>query len=399
MWRPGPVISNNHSSELPIPVRHSSKAVHLKQAKFVDGKITSARTGFPLFFDEMTCLQCLKDSPDSLIIASNCTVNSGPKFTAGSLSLDVDVFRSGYVKMNFSEINGPRIFFGKSESTFNGSHGAIFIVHGKVRELDNSSELLYLEYANQDHLEKIRAVITENRGNYRRKVFFSFPIQSTIHVQIIHCVQNELDMEAFRESVQVYRTTQLDTVFEPLPFHDNCNCFESIKDGDIYRGILALKLAEGTEIEGKYLVYSQCAVYNPIFLIPFIASSLTLGILLIIAYVHRKTNSVKSQIGDINAIPRTAEGWFRYLCSEEKNKHRMLTWKVPTFDSIGLGSDEMFLVGEDDDLHVEWRSKGEWHRRSIISTEETTNVDTSAGKVMPVDYFEESSVDSSPKKK
>lgn len=401
MRHPGPVISNNRSTELPVPVKHSSKAVHLNQVKFLDGKLKSVRTGFPLGFDSDTCVQCLKDSPDSIIIASNCTVSPGPTFSAGSLSLDVEIFPNGSIGRSFSEIgDGHRLFLGKCGTTFNGSHSATFIVHGNIREIDNTAQLFYIEYANQAHFEKIRAKITENVGKYlKRKVNLSFPIQSTIRVEIIHCVENQLYMEAFREAVQVYRTMQLDSFFEPLPFHDNCNCFESIKEGDIYSAVLALKLADGTEIDGEYLVYSHCAIYNPMFLIPFIVSSLTFMILLTVAHVQWKTNSVNNEMGDFHSIPHTAEGWFRYVCGGNNLETRKVELNFSALlNIIDLGSDEMLLVGEDDDLHVEWRSKGEHHRRNVkTAEEERSDSGILDRKIIPLQPLGDNCLESMPK--
>lgn len=391
----GLIISNTNSVDLPVPVKHSSKAVHLNNVKFVDGEFSSVRAGFPLDFDSDTCVQCLKDSPDGRIIASNCTVSAGPTFPAGSLSIDIEISSSRYAKLCFSEVSRPRSILGKSDSTYNGSHGAIFMVQGNIREMDNSSEILYLEYANQAHFQQIGSEIAEKVVEGDQNFELSFPIKNTIQGQIIHCVRNELHMEAFRGAIQVYRTMQLESVFKPFPFQDNFNCFDSIKVFDVYRAILTFKLAEGTEIEGDYLVYSQCAVYNPKFLIPFTVSSLFLVILLAVAYFQHKKNSTSNEMRDFNIIPHSSEGWFRYLCQGNNQNCTKLKGKLSTsVKSIRLGSEEMFLVGEDDNLHVEWSSNGERYSGMAVSTEVAAAGNISVEKVISGGHFEESTVES-----
>lgn len=346
-------------------MKHALAAFHVRETHFLEGNVASSIIGFPLQFNEYTCLSCLNTTEDRTVV-SNCNVHKGQTFPPGSLlvgiSKSTEIFNlvpKGFKTIPASNDQQSITFTGNGDVTFSDNQFAIFLMHG-LHTSEGATEVEYMEYSNQDHCKRLvlqangQQKVTETDNSSWEKT------EAPVQTQIIRCQTGTLSLQSFLVALQLYRSFQLEDDFSPAPFNDETQSFTPISERDIYRAAQSFLLVSSMPETGEYYEYTECGVYKWVFLTPFIICICSL-VLLGAFSLFMSTN------GKTFKVPYSSRAWFKEALRKNEDSFEPRQQLGGFLLQKLFGQyDEMYVVGNrDHDIHVRWFDRSGLHRSSI----------------------------------
>lgn len=333
----GPIIT---SPDITIGIIAS--AAHLQSIQFLDGDLTDLRVGFPHNVSSKVCLPCLTGTPALM----DCTLRDGKSYPAGVLDIGVRKTPSvlSTVAVGFRGTDeSERQFLGKGDLAHVGEKCVSFLFHAEGGS-GSPVTVTYFEYVHQVHCKELM----HKAGESPEESLWE-PTRAATQTQKIQCGTSQLSASFLEQALTVFRTTQVENTVKPMAFDEIESRFARIREDDIYRAALALSLADAEKSVGNYSVYTACAKYNVVYLLPLIVSSLVLAGLLVWVYlgpraavqelpysmsdVSLPSGTSEGHDGDDNSAgalkPKWREGWkkaiaLEELCLECDNEHELM---------------------------------------------------------------------------
>lgn len=289
----------------------------LQLVSFRDGDFTHISHGFPRRITNDLCVKCLPKATPSNTIASGCTV--GPARPVHGVSIGVKMTDGAFLAfvtgMNVTSFGSDGSNGGKKNQRvvreFHGMGDVTRTVHtqyvvtfvskdDRVEDKEQSSghTVQYWEYSNQDHISKLCNAAIEKQDTDTPIV--TEVTKGPVYRRSITCDTNTVHMAQFVRALLVYRTVHMENIQRPAEFipvrtttaegnSDNKNgkgsgSFDPLTVSDVYRAILAVKVAEELPAEsdvenGSFFEYPQCATYNWRFAIPTAVALLSIALL------------------------------------------------------------------------------------------------------------------------
>lgn len=356
----GPGISPGKATNNYTIVELGAASFFVQSINFVDGNLTTVRSGTPRRVTGQECLRCMDDIHNPSIISS-CSVTLQKVYKKGMLKVSIRKTNGpfGTITSHFINLETGERMRGMGDITRNGAHWASFVVFSRNPQ---SLDISYIEYANQAHLNALFQKAAGAPG-----IEIAEETLTEVLEHRVHCGLNELSLKSFLEAIMVYRTIQLENPTVLHYFNDSASRFELLSKEDIYRAVLSLKIIDDQHnASSLYQVYTSCAVYNWYFIIPFLCS-LVLVMLLGTTSVIMGAVSCGKYNKSRHGIPYNSHTWFRHVRNGGAGNHALVNSIDKTrsgyFESI---FDEMVL--EDDG------SRGSNYLRIVMCSRGDQNV-------------------------
>lgn len=253
--------------------------------------MTSVPSVFPVNVKPNVCIQCLQ-TPERPPLLAGCTIEDGPAYLDGELTISVTRLPAFLNAISFNETKpGGKRYAGKGNMNFqNLQRCAIFSTLAEIDRNASKVSVTFLEYANIQHCLQIS---NETKGRINETIdFFTRGPTYTRKVQCDLDV-NVLTTYTLEQSIGLYRMVQFQYSLHPLNHNEEEMRYERLTVDDIYRAVLALRLAESSYETGEYFEYSECGQYDWIYLLPFIGSFVILAFLGCIALLFSSYDGLR----------------------------------------------------------------------------------------------------------
>lgn len=327
----GPIIKWNYTNDPPV-VETAPFAFLLNQITFLDGDFEYIAEGFPKNINDTLCISCLKnDFPrhnnSTRVIIADCDVTEHRNYSLGQLDVGIKLTSNpfGTVTVGFAEKNQDgnhsRCYCGNGDLTKNHNRTFSTILfhnvpvgedhdedeeivadnnnstcncdepnffENKFQESNTTGHVLYFEYNNQTHIDRLFAMA---QGNKSRPHVIWESTQGVTYVQKISCDTIAMNVESLNRALLVLRSIQVENGLNPAPFNYTTDRFDIFKKKDIYNAVLSVKAAEDTQNAeddeeknnknnmGSYQIYKECGVFDTKYAIPTILSAVAILIL------------------------------------------------------------------------------------------------------------------------
>lgn len=262
----------------------------IQSIRFLERTLTAAPSVFPVHVTPKLCINCLISRKRPPLL-SGCTIEDGPTYPAGKLTISVTRLPAFLNGISFNETRpGGKRYDGKGDMNFQNlkrcSIYSVLVEYGGNAERKGSISITFLEYANIQHCQEI-SLTTSGKINET----LHFVTRGPTFAQEIHCSVNALSKDTLEQSLGLYRLVQFQFSLHPLNLDESAMRYQKLTVDDLYRAVLANRLTESSYETGDYFEYSECGQYDWDYLMPFIGSLLLLvllgGISLFLSYDGR----------------------------------------------------------------------------------------------------------------
>lgn len=333
---------HNHRRPGSIPnPRITSSISKMSSTTFLDGNLKSVVTGFPLLFEEWTCIDCFDPLVNKQIIGK-CNVRLGEIFDSGTLEVGIERTDRMYetTSIGFNESIFPyREFHGYGDLTIN-EFCNIFVYH-EVKDTPYLLDVQYMEYTHQEHCLQLfdQSLRLPERPPHEGEVIWA-TVKSEVKVQRIQCdyINDELSIpiEDILNQLRTYRSYELENMFMETSslYNEATKSFSPMTSDYFYKAVQSYIISSAELESGDYFEYKECGSYNWVFMTPFMLTLINLlgisSVALKIIMYDRKKNSWKD-------IPYTSRNWLDRIMSSRRCTDG-------DTEEDGTGSDRRFFV-------------------------------------------------------
>lgn len=334
----GRTIAADDVTEDFTDIELASMAYLLQSAEFVESPFHRIQAGIPRAIKGDECFSCLK-GPDHPDIIRGCSVKMVQTYNAGELEVTVQTTNTSFktITNSFNETKNPRVSYNQAgDITKNGVYWASIMFQRKGRDL------LYLEYADQDHIYNL-----SNQARTTKQIKTE-KTKSITRMYVINCSTNKLSNHQFDNALRMYRVIQLENPVRMTAFNESEEKFEEITPDVIYRATLAVKVVDDKHQKtGEFYRYTSCGEYRIIFIVPLIVC---VGLIILLGVISQYCTSGSNLR---RTIPFSSRAWFQNLIDTESGP----SYRIGDEGPANEVANEMVLVEE---------GRGIWKTKSIV---------------------------------
>lgn len=258
-----------------VNLKRATIFAQLQTIPFIEGALSFVPSGFPADVNANVCTKCL-DTPDRPAILRDCTVRDGRTYAPGELQVGVQKTKTllKTLSVGINETGSHATKYPGLGDVIKAQNCTIFSFH--MAEVNNTSNatLTYFEYANDLHCEEILKSTKETDD------ILWFETKGETFTQEIRCAESKLRPATFRDSVSLFRGIQVEFSLHRAKYDPLTERFNKLTVDDVYRAIIAAMLTNTDFQENEYFEYTDCGLYNWLYITPFMA---TVSLLLLVS--------------------------------------------------------------------------------------------------------------------
>lgn len=247
----------------------------------------------------------------------------------------------------FREVDTGKRHTGEGDLVFNGDSALMFIVAHRRLGSEASIGTVFFEY--EDLTMAKRLLGKAQAASVDEEKVAEITVKP-VRVYHVSCAVNRLSTKNFVKALQVYRST----TFEGLATRPlrNDNGFAALTKQDVYKAVLARKMADTKSCKSKTIVYAGCGTYQVKYLVPLVVC-----IVLILTFrILSGVSSGNATRGKRNpyqklVLPHNSASWFE---TNVKNESLQLP-RVSNAKRSSRGLHDQLVLYDREDGSVEVR--------------------------------------------